>query len=606
MAKVYYIVSDGQILNIGTDGRLYYEQELVKLAARFPPSPFRDITQSNSAFFDSCTHLNPESFQAYCRDLAILLIRFCTPLDKADEYKVPFLYDIRRALHLPLQGSQLLMFVWSKLTSYAPQNMAQIITALKSLISRTLETYRPSTDPIYLLLFLTSVLDQTVHLRPPHVIDGKMVFDQLLVTLSRYFTSADALDSSQGWHSMVAKILDARSNNKAYNADILDYAKFQDVHGMKRQLMAAAAKMGHQFTKTGECPPFLACRDLLKEVKDAMFNQNQPRGRTQHRREQERNSSRSSSRSTQGRRSRSPGRPWNPVKTQQPGTHALSAEVDIELTPEELSSLQALINATEQLLDESLDTGNTAVESVFATAYQFYKDGLAATADTSDPVDAATALSIIIDSTPLDEHGREFSGSFMNFLGMIAYNRAKGRKTNARRAPPAIRRAFKQRLTQAPNPNTTSFGTGQPARTTKSRRDAVKHPDFKRKKKKTPKTSKGVPHAEQTNKSDKRTNLVSLVKFFLRYLEKPCPSNFDELTWHKNKSVKAIKIVQDILFRITKNIPSAKQQDAVRTVNAHWTFSATAHLESNDEELYVADGDTDGTSDADDDEPFSL
>ena len=142
------------------------------------------------------------------------------------EYKVPFLYDIRRALHLPLQGSQLLMFVWSKLTSYAAQNLSQIVTALKSLISRTLETYRPSTDPIYLLLCLTSVIDQTIHLRPPHVIDGKIVFDQLLVTLSRYFTSADALGSSKGWHSMVAKILDARSNNKAYNADILDYAKF--------------------------------------------------------------------------------------------------------------------------------------------------------------------------------------------------------------------------------------------------------------------------------------------------------------------------------------------------------------------------------------------
>ena len=290
--KVYYIVSAGQILHIGTDGRLYYEQELVKLAAQFPPSPFRDITQTNSAFFDSCTHLNPETFQAYCRDLAILLIRFCTPLDKADEYKVPFLYDIRRALHLPLQGSQLLMFVWSKLTSYAPQNLAQIITALKSLISRTLETYRPSTDPIYLLLFLTSVIDQTIHLRPPHVIDGKIVFDQLLVTLFRYFTSADALDSSKGWHSMVAKILDARSNNKAYNADILDYAKFQDVHGMKRQLMAAAATMGHQFTKTGECPPYLACRDLLKEVKDSMFNQNQTRGRSKHRTEHDRNPSR--------------------------------------------------------------------------------------------------------------------------------------------------------------------------------------------------------------------------------------------------------------------------------------------------------------------------
>ena len=437
--KVYYIVSAGQILHIGTDGRLYYEQELVKLAARFPPSPFRDITQTNSAFFDSCTHLNPETFQAYCRDLAILLIRFCTPLDKADEYKVPFLYDIRRALHLPLQGSQLLMFVWSKLTSYAPQNLAQIITALKSLISRTLETYRPSTDPIYLLLFLTSVIDQTFHLRPPHVIDGKIVFDQLLVTLSRYFTSADALDSSKGWHSMVAKILDARSNNKAYNADILDYAKFQDVHGMKRQLMAAAATIGHQFTKTGECPPYLACRDLLKEVKDSMFNQNQTRGRSKHRTEHDRNPSRSSSRSTQGCRSRSPGRPWNPANTPHAGIHALSAEAVPELTPQEESLLQVLINATEHLLDESLETGNTAVESVFATAYQYYKDGLAATADTSDPVDAATALSITVDSTPLDEHGREFSGAFMNIVGMIAYNRAKGRKINARRAPPAVR-----------------------------------------------------------------------------------------------------------------------------------------------------------------------
>ena len=70
--------------------------------------------------------------------------------------------------------------------------------------------------------------------------------------------------------------------------------------------------------------------------------------------------------------------------------------------------------------------------------------------------------------------------------------------------------------------------------------------------------------------------------------------------------MKAIKIVQDIIFRITKNIPSNKQFDAVRTVNAHWTFSASAHLETNDEELYVAEGDTDCTSDADDDEPFSL
>ena len=338
---------------------------------------------------------------------------------------------------------------------------------------------------------------------------------------------------------------------------------------MKRQLMAAAATMGHQFTKTGECPPYLACRDLLKEVKDSMFNQNQTCGRSKHRTEHDRNPSRSSSRSTQGRRSRSPGRPWNPARAKTPhaGIHALSAEAAPDLTTEEESLLQALIHATEQSLDESLETEKTAVESVFSIAYQYYKDGLAATADTSDPVDAATALSITVDSTPLDEYGCEFSGAFMNIVGMIAYNRAKGRKTNARRAPPAVRRAFKLKLIQAQNPNTTSFGTGQPARTVKSRRDAAKHPDFKRKKK-PPRTSKGVPQAEQTE-SDKRTDLVSLVKFSLSYLEKPCPSNFDEITWHKNKSVKAIKIVLDILFRITKNIAPNKHLDAARTVNAH-------------------------------------
>ena len=108
---------------------------------------------------------------AYCKAVAHILVIYVTPKTRHEESSYPILYDLRKALELPLPGTQLLMYVYNRITTFAPHNLTQVLTALKTLISSTLAQYNEKTDPLYLISFMCSLLDQTGALKPPNHID---------------------------------------------------------------------------------------------------------------------------------------------------------------------------------------------------------------------------------------------------------------------------------------------------------------------------------------------------------------------------------------------------------------------------------------------------
>ena len=605
----YLIVNRNQILTIGSEGRQYVEDQLAALAKQFTPHHSRDANDPHNPFFDWSSFLRPGAIDAYCKAVAHILVIYVTPKSRQEESSYPILYDLRKALELPLPGTQLLMYVYNRITSFAPHNLTQVLTALKTLISSTLSQYTAKDDPLYLISFMCSLLDQTSSLKPPNHIDSAILYDQTLTVLRRFFPAKVARDPSLGWNSQVAQILDAQTNPQSYSQDINDFSKFSDLYRMKVKLEAAGNKFQHDYTRESECPTYLLHRDLLNEVRTA-------------------NAQTTSAKSRFPRRGRSTERPGqDPSGAQHPGSHfrrrslspgkrrqqllAGSSAAEPEMDSAEADEHEHLADADDSdedlfyaalttLVRTARESPNPALLDVINVAGSAFEQAEDYCAESEGEVDMYTATLLHAYATAAEHSDLDDGLPFTNFLGWVASyihrQKSTNSRPNSRRAPQAIRKGFHKARQSLP-PDTTSYKSGKavpPGSTPKASRDAKKHPAFRNRP--SPRRLFGPGLLDSPiDRKPQRMDLLSLLKSHLRFLEAPCPQGFDPVRWARTKALRSIKSIQDIILRITSNVPRHRHAEAVKTISAHWSYQPPDPFDIMEMDAFVA-----GESDSDD------
>ena len=612
----YLIVNRNQILTIGSEGRQYVEDQLAALAKQFTPHHSRDANDPHNPFFDWSSFLRPGAIDAYCKAVAHILVIYVTPKSRQEESTYPILYDLRKALELPLPGTQLLMYVYNKITSFAPHNLTQVLTALKTLISSTLSQYTEKDDPLYLISFMCSLLDQTSSLKPPNHIDPAALYDQTLTVLRRFFPAKVARDPSQGWNSQVAQILDAQTNPQSYSQDINDFSKFCDLHRFKTQLEAAGIKFQHDYTRESACPVYLLHRDLLNEVR-TVDAKNTPakshRGRSTERPGQDPSGTPHAG-SRFRRRSLSPGKRRQQLLA---GSSAVEPEMD-SAEADEYEHLADADESEEDLFYSALGTlvrvareqPNPALIEVFNVAGSAFEQAEAYCEDSEGEVDMYTATLLHAYATAAENSEIDDGLPFTNFLGWVAsyIHRQKSPKPrpNSRRAPQAIRKGFHKARRSLP-PDTTSYKSGKavpPGSNPKASRDAKKHPAFRNRH--TPRRLFGPGLLDSPiDRNPQRVDLLSLLKSHLRFLEAPCPQGFDPVRWARTKALRSIKSIQDIILRLTSNVPRHRHVEAIKTISANWSYTPPDPFDIMEMDAFVA-GESDSDDDATEGNPLFL
>ena len=394
---------------------------------------------------------------------------YVTPKTRHEESSYPILYDLRKALELPLPGTQLLMYVYNRITTFAPHNLTQVLTALKTLISSTLAQYNEKTDPLYLISFMCSLLDQTGALKPPNHIDPAILYDQTLTVLRRYFPAKVARDPSLGWNSQVSQILDAQTNPQSYSQDVNDFSKFSDLYSMKVKLEAAGNKFQHDYTRESECPTYLLHRDLLNEVRSANA-QTTPwkprfpqRGRSTERSGQDLSGAQNPG-SAFRRRSLSPGKRRQQLlagsTAVEPETESADVDEYDHMAGADDSAEDLFYSALTNLVIEAHEANNTSLLDVINVAASAFEQAEEHCAESQGQLDMCTATLLHAHATIAEHADLDDDLPFTNFLGWIGAYVHRNKSTNSRRAPQAIRKGFHNARKNLP-PDTTSYKSGK-------------------------------------------------------------------------------------------------------------------------------------------------
>ena len=175
-----YVVCKDRIYALGPDGKKHYEDQLQIITPQFPPDPSRDMNLVDSPFYNHTGHVHPGALHPLAQQYCISLLRFCTPADEDANDALPFVPELEDAMKLSIPGLQLLMFFYSKIISWAPQNLDHIITSLKAKIAHTLELYTADVEPAYLLTFVQDILRQAGQVNGPVTLKEDAIFDQIV------------------------------------------------------------------------------------------------------------------------------------------------------------------------------------------------------------------------------------------------------------------------------------------------------------------------------------------------------------------------------------------------------------------------------------------
>ena len=385
---------------------------------------------------------------------------YVTPKNRHEESSYPILYDLRKALELPLPGTLFLMYVYNRITTFAPHNLTQVLTALKTLISSTLTQCNEKTDPLYLISFMCSLLDQTGALKPPYHIDPAILYDQTLTVLRRYFPAKVARDPSLGWNSQVAQILDAQTNPQSYSQDVNDFSKFSDLYSMNVKIEAAGNKFQHDYTRESECPAYLLHRDLLNEVRSTNAQSTPWKSRFPHRgRSTERSGQDPSGAQNSGgafrRRSLSPGKRRQQLLA---GSTAVEPEMDSSADADEYDHMAGADDTAEDLFYSALnalvieahEANNSSLIDVVNVAASAFEQAEGHSEDSQGQLDMYTATLLHAHATIAEHLDLDDDLPFTNFLGWVGVYIHRNKSTNSRRAPQAIREGFSKRTQEPP------------------------------------------------------------------------------------------------------------------------------------------------------------
>ena len=226
----FYCICGSKLYKMGSLGQQHFQHKLMDLAAVCKPRYSKDLTNVFTGSFDHSTFARPDNMTIICRDVALVLIEYATPLLKSDESQYPFIALFRRYLTLPLNGVQLLKLVHSTVMEFTPDNVYALAVEMTTLLGDTIQRYKPEQEVIHLVSFISQVSDQGKDLRasPSHQIDAHAIYIQLIAKLRKEF-SYKLLQSemTNSWRRSVTVILHALDHPDAYPRSPRSVCKIQ-------------------------------------------------------------------------------------------------------------------------------------------------------------------------------------------------------------------------------------------------------------------------------------------------------------------------------------------------------------------------------------------